>query len=273
MSAGKLPIPLSRGFFFSAVLCLALCCGPSSTSAPPEAGSTWLARSGDRVITVQEFQAFLDQQCARNPILVLTPSRKKELLEKYLEKTLLMGEAEKLGLNQDPKVLEDLKDAKDQILIKHLLAHKAAEMGGQIEVTDKEINSYYEDMHRQIRFRYVAAPSPDQAKVLLAKWQAGHPPPGVVDSGVINLAGMEEVWKKRLLELPLQKPQVAQVGSDTVLVEIIAKEEMPCQPLAQLRADIIKELTDRKTKEMLQQWVNQVKAKDRIEINESYKWD
>lgn len=270
---GKFPNSLSRWLCLGGLLCLALSCGPASTASSPEAGQTWLARSGNRVITVQEFQAFLEQQCARNPKLVLTPARKQELLEKYLERAALTGEAEKLGLPQEPKVLEELKDARDQILMKHLLARKATELSRQVEVTDKEINSYYEDMHRQIRFRYLIAPGPDQAKVLLAQWQDGQPPAGMVDSGAVKLAGMAEAWKKQLLELPLQKPQLAQMGSEVILVQVLEKKEFPRQPLDELRAEIVKELTDRKTQELLQQWVNQVKGKDRIEINQSYQWN
>ena len=91
---------------------------------------------------------------------------KRDLLEKYLEKKLLLAEADRQGLDRDPEVIKELKEMREQVLLKHLFARKEKELAGRIKIDDQEIQKYYKDMGQMLQFRYVAADDPDQAKVL-----------------------------------------------------------------------------------------------------------
>ncbi len=263
---------LGQGGVLAACLFFLLSCGSARLNSSSPQGPTWVARSGDRLITVKEFQAYLEQQCQRNPHLQLTPARKRELLEKYWEKKLLVAEVDRLGLNQEPEALRELQEMKEQILVKHLISRKAAEFDKQIKVSDEEIRSFYGDMRREIRFRYLPVSDPGQASEILARWKDEKPPVEMVDSGMVKLASLGEAWKQQLRGLARQKPQLLKVGSDLILVQVLEDREAPALPLDQVKEEISKELMDHKKKDLLQKWVSSLKGNGPMEINDAYDW-
>ena len=255
--------------FMGGLTVLPLACGSSPAEAPAPAGPTWLARLGNQSVGAQEFQAYLEQQTRRNPRLQVTPAMKRELLEKFLEKKLLLAEADRQGLDRDPGVVQEIKEMKEHVLLTRLLALKEKELAGRIKIDDQEIQKYYQDMGQVLQFRYVAAADPDQAKVLLDDWNQKGPSPDSVDSGEVSLAALNEAWKQGILKLPLKKPQIARIGSQWFVVEVVKKGEKATLPLNQVREQIVRELTDRKEQEELQNWVNSLKGQKRLEINEA----
>ena len=103
----------------------------------------------------QEFQAYLEQQTRRNPRLHLTPAMKRVLLEKCLEKKLLLAEADRLGLAQKPELMRDLQEMREQILMRYLVAYKEEELASQIKIAEDEILNYYQDMRQVRQFHYI----------------------------------------------------------------------------------------------------------------------
>ena len=239
--------------------------------SPAPEPTEWVARYGDQFITAQEFQAYLAQQSLRNPRLKLTPAQKQELLEKYLERKLLLAQAEKLGLDNDPACQRELEEARQQILIRHIIARQAAELENQVKVTPEEIRSYYESLGQEIHFRYVGAASPEQADELLSRWTKGQKPKGLLDSGPVKLATLDDQWRK-LQEFPLQQPLLIKIGSNLVLVQVLKKGECLPLPFDAAKGQIIQELKERKQKELLSRWVEQLKKQARAEVNRSYDW-
>jgi hypothetical protein len=243
-----------------------LACGPS-TPAPRE----WVARYGDQFLTAQEFQVYCEQQALRNPRLQLTPAQKQDLLEKLIEKKLLLSEAEKLGLANEPACRRELEEMRQQILIKNLITRQAAVLENQVKLTPEEIRSYYENLGQEIQFHYLRAATPEQAEELLGRWTKGQEPEGLLDSGPVKLATLDEHWRK-LQELPVQQPQIIKIGANLVLVQVLKKVE--CQPLPfdAVKEQIVQELKERHQKELLSQWVEQLKNQARVEVNRSYDW-
>ena len=120
--------------FILGLTALLLACGSSPGDAPAPAGPAWLARIGNQTVDAQEFQAYLEQQTRRNPRLQITPAMKRELLEKYLEKKLLLAEASRQRLGDQPEIIKELEEMKEQVLIKHLFSLKEKELAGQIKI-------------------------------------------------------------------------------------------------------------------------------------------
>jgi len=258
--------------FCGALIFLFLSCGSSPPGTPEPAGHAWVARCGDQVVEVQEFQAYVDQQTGRNPRLRLTPALKRDLLEKYLEKKLLLAEANRQGLIHQPEVSKELEEMQEQILLKHLFARQQKELAGQVKISEAEIQKYYQEMNQGFRFRYVLAADPDQAGNILADWTKKRPPAEPVDSGEVSLAALSETWKREIPRLPLKKPQIVRIGGEWLVVEVVKKGPEAIPPLNQVREHIVQELTHRQEKARLQNWVNRLKGQAKLEINEAYPW-
>jgi hypothetical protein len=249
---------------------MALFRGSVLFGAGSEGEQTWLARFNGGTITVQEFQDYLREQCSRNPDLKVTPARRRELLNTYLEKKVLLAEADRLGLAQAPAVIKDFQEAKQQILLKHLLDRQGTELGKKVKITDKEIRRYYAGLGREIRFRYLMLADPGHAQEALAGWQGHNAPPGTVDSGMVSLASLDDAWKAELDKLPLRNPRLVMINSQPYIVEVLEKKDVTRPPLDQVREEINGELLRQKKAKMLQGWISQLKEKYNAKINSSY---
>jgi len=256
-------------FGFTALL---LACGSSPGDNPAQAGPDWLARIGNQTVDAQEFQAYLDQQICRNPRLHMTPALKRELLEKYLEKKLLLAEASRQRLGDQPEVRQELKEMQEQVMIKHLFSIKEKELAGKIKIDEDAISNYYKDMGRMVQFRYVSVDDPDQGRAVKDQWGQKVSLSEAVDSGEVRLASLQESWRKHILELLLKKPQVVKIDSHWFVIELVKQREETVVPSEQVRAQIVQELTDRKEKEGLQNWVNSLKGQNRLEVNPAHTW-
>jgi hypothetical protein len=260
------------GFSILGIMALLLACGSAPGDDTTAAGPAWLARIGNQTVGAPEFQAYLEQQSRRNPRLQITPAVKRDLLEKYLEKKLLLAEANRRRLGEQPEILKELAELQEQVLIKHLFSLKEQELAGHIKIEESEIRKYYREMGRKMQFCYLPVDDPGRAKVVATQWAQKGSPPEAVDSGEVSLAALNDSWKKQILALPLKKPGVVTIDSHCLVVELVNQREEAGLPLEKVRDQIVRELTDRKEKEALQSWVNSLKGDHRLEINAAHKW-
>lgn len=70
--------------------------------------------------------------------------KKREFLEIFISRKLILLEAEKLGLDKDREFLRDVQDFWEQSLLKLVLAKKIKELAMDVGVSEKEVKSYYE---------------------------------------------------------------------------------------------------------------------------------
>jgi hypothetical protein len=110
------------------------------------------------------------------------------------------------------------------------------------------------------------APDARQAREALARWREGQAPAGLEDSGMLKWAALEEGWTQRLWGLPLQEPQLLEVGSEYILVEVLNRRIAPTPPLEEVKGEILRELTQRRNQELLQTWITGLKEKARGEM-------
>jgi hypothetical protein len=175
-------------------------------------------------------------------------------------------------LGDQPEIIKELEEMKEQVLINHLFSLKAKELAGQIKIDEEDIRNYYRDMGQMLQFRYVSADDPDQAKVVAEQWVQKGSPSDAVDSGEMSLAALNESWKKQILAMALKKPQVVKIDSHWLVVEVVNKREAAVLPLEKVRDQIVRELTDRNEKEALQNWVDSLKGQNQLEINAAHNW-
>jgi len=102
--------------------------------------------SGIEITPAQFESAFDSSQFAEGG-----ESAKKEFLDTFISRKLILKQAEILGLNKEPEFLKDIQLFWEQSLLKRTLAKKIKELSIQLSVDDKEIQSYYQ-AHKDKQF-------------------------------------------------------------------------------------------------------------------------
>jgi peptidyl-prolyl cis-trans isomerase C len=101
-----------------------------------------LAKVGDKTITSLDFQSRLREQPAFSIARYNSPERRKEFLEGLVRNELLLQEARRRGLENDPEV----KAALEKMLI-HRLTRVYVEEKQKAGISEHELRAYY-DQHR-----------------------------------------------------------------------------------------------------------------------------
>jgi len=92
-------------------------------------------------ISKNEFEdAFEKSIYARTP----TKENRREFLENFINRKLILREAEELGLSKDPQFLDSVHSFWEQSLLKLILDNKIKELSLGIRVDDAEIRNFYE---------------------------------------------------------------------------------------------------------------------------------
>jgi peptidyl-prolyl cis-trans isomerase C len=124
----------------AAVLLVCACKGSGGTEASWGKPDPVVAKVGDGVITASGFQARLEEQ---PPVLrsrYTSLASKKEFLDNLVRFELLVQEARRQGLDQDPEVKATLEK-----LIVQRLMQKHAATAAATPLTDEELRKYYQE--------------------------------------------------------------------------------------------------------------------------------
>lgn len=98
---------------------------------------------GSTDVTAGEFEAAFRQALHTGED---TGQARREFLDTYVMRMLLLKEAEKLGLDRDPAFLKDVEYFWQQSLIKLVLDRKTKELlAGRITITDGDVRDYYHE--------------------------------------------------------------------------------------------------------------------------------
>ena len=97
-----------------------------------------VAKVDDKIITLNDF----NQYWGAIPEEYREQLNKKDILDQIIMQTLLIQKADEIGLEEDPEVNFQIKNATEQILIQSLIEKEIIE---KTDLTDDEIRSYYEE--------------------------------------------------------------------------------------------------------------------------------
>lgn len=94
----------------------------------------------DIEITAQEFAAAF----AESRFVDQSSGGKKDFLDQYISKKLILHEAENMGVDKNPEFLLDVQKYWEQGLLKRTLDKKLQEFSQNIVIPDQAIKDYYE---------------------------------------------------------------------------------------------------------------------------------
>lgn len=106
----------------------------------PEQAALVLARVGTREITAGELAARLAAEGRYTQARFASPERRREYLDKMIELALLAAEAERLGYQNDPLVVQAREQAMREEMLRELVDARVQ----RAEVTDEAIEAYYQ---------------------------------------------------------------------------------------------------------------------------------
>lgn len=133
-----------------------------------------LAKIGDRVITLEEFERRLAQQSAFARGRYSSLQRKKEFLDSLVRFELLARDAEQKGFGDDPEVVL----ARQQAMVKLLTAKEIRNLVKLVDITDAEVAAYYNehldefDKPAEVRAAHILLKTEAAAKALAPQIQA-----------------------------------------------------------------------------------------------------
>lgn len=107
----------------------------------PEQAAMVLARVGDREITAGELAARLAAEGRYTQARFASPERRREYLDKMIELALLAAEAERLGYQNDPLVVQAREQAMREEMLRELVDARVQ----RDDVTDEAIAAYYQE--------------------------------------------------------------------------------------------------------------------------------
>ncbi|MEE2786241.1 MAG: peptidyl-prolyl cis-trans isomerase [Myxococcota bacterium] len=99
-----------------------------------------VARIGDRMITLEEFESRLNEKSPFVRARYNSPNRKQEFLDSLIRFELLALEAEKKGYGKDPDVVL----AHKQAMVRRFVAEEVAQLIRMKDVTDADMKAYFE---------------------------------------------------------------------------------------------------------------------------------
>ncbi len=92
---------------------------------------------------------------------------KRAVLDKLIDRTLLLQEIENEGLENDPQVIEKIELQKEQLLINEFIARK---FGAQLQISEEEVRNFYEQNKQNLitpekrSVRHIVVPTQEKAE-------------------------------------------------------------------------------------------------------------
>lgn len=119
----------------------------ASASTSSMAADKVLATVNGKKITESQLNSAIDSLPAKYQRLKNNPQFRKMVLENMVKEEILYQEAQKEGIEKDPKVQKELELAKRRILVQELI-RKHVKVP-KVNVTDEEARAFYEKNKKQ----------------------------------------------------------------------------------------------------------------------------
>jgi len=211
------------------------------------------------------------------------PGGIKDLLEQLIRETLLVQQAQKLGLENDPTVLKQLEQIKRQILVTELIKR---EILNKVQVTDEEIQKEYTSNPslytepEQVKAKHIMTSTKEKAEEVLQELQSGKPFEDVAkeksespdaqqggEMGYLKKGDLDPNLEKVLFDLaPGKVSDVVETsyGFHIFLVEEHLKPRL--KELEEVKEEISNRLLPQKQQEAFEKFIEDLKNQSEIVI-------
>jgi peptidyl-prolyl cis-trans isomerase C len=135
-----------------------------------------VARIGDKIITLEEFEKEVESLPDFYKPLLLEPKAKREFLEKLIDREILLLEARKAGVYEREDVRRKIEECEKGVILDAFLSQILREKD---EVTEEEAKRYYDEhkeeffMNESIRVRHIVVRTLEEAKEIKKRLEQG----------------------------------------------------------------------------------------------------
>jgi len=245
-----------------------------------------VAKIGDKVITLEEFEKEVESLPDFYKPLLLDPKAKREFLKKLIDREILLLEARKAGVYEREDVRRKIEECEKGVILDAFLSQILREKD---EVTEEEAKRYYDEhkeeffMNESIRVRHIVVRTLEEAKEIKKRLEQGEDfvelakrysisPSGKWggDLGYIQRGQVGKEFEKAAFSL--KRPgEISDIVKTTFGYHIIRLEDRkPPRQLSfeEVRDKIIQKLKEQKKQKALEDYLKKVKKQYKIVINE-----
>jgi peptidyl-prolyl cis-trans isomerase C len=238
-------------------------------------------------ITVQEFNNELDKIPMNMKMLVASQSGKRSFLDRLIVQRLLLREAKKESLEKDKEFQDKLAEFREQLTMQTLLSRKVSTA---LNISDADLQKYY-DAHKEefkkdkeIHTRQIVVKSEQEAREIQAKIAKGEdfgelakrysldPSAGTTggDIGFHPKGTLIPEYEAAAFQLTkvgqVSAPVKTQLGYHLIKLEGVKASSYA--PFAEVKDFIRQKITQEKQAEMVQKYIEDLKKKTKIVVNE-----
>ena len=271
---------MKKALILCCVLFLLLACSKK------DEGKVVATMDGDN-ITLQEFNQELDRIPANMKVLVLTQSGKRQFLDRYIVKRLLLKEAKKENIEKEKEFEDRLTEIREQLLIESLFKKKVTT---NINLSEEELKKYYEANQEKFKkgpevdTRQILVKTEKEAMEIRAKLEKGEDfaemakrysidPSAKATGGSIGYHGKGTLLPEyeaaafKLTKVGQISPPVkTQLGYH--LIQLQGIRPPAYTPYEEVKEFIKQRLVQERQNEVLEKYVADLKAKAKITMNE-----
>lgn len=249
-------------------------------------GGREIALVNDRVITVEEFEQEMEQLPPSLKTLIITEKGRRDFLQGLIDRELLLQEGIKKGLDRDEKLLKKVKRFKEGLIIEAMTERLCA---GKDEVKDEEVESYYREnkskftLGERVRVRHIMVKTLAEAQQVKERLKQGEDFITLArelsiwptrekggDLGYIQRGMVDRAFEQAAFSLR-RRGELSDIVKTRLGYHIIRLEDrqMPRElSLAEVQNDIRDYLREKKRKEILTTYLQDLRRKAKVLINE-----
>ena len=267
----KLIIP---ALFVSVILALSGC---------GNRGQKVLAKIGDRVITLEEF----DKKIERLPkqYQEILRGQKKKFLDEIVQEELLHKEALKSKIDKDPETQEVIAEAKKRILVARLIKNRVQD---KTFISEEEIKRYYDEHSEEFmlperwRASHILVDTPEEAEKIREKLKQGASFEELAekrskdaaskkggDVGYFSKGQLIPEFEKACFELELgELSDVIKTQFGYQVIKVTDRKSPEVQEFSSVGNIIKKDLERKRKTELLKELIADLQNNTKITINE-----
>jgi peptidyl-prolyl cis-trans isomerase C len=277
-----------KSFWASAAAVLLLAgCGQSDSGKGPV-----LVKVNDKSYTASQVEKELAQEARRLPPEVqqhlTTKEGQKQFLDRLVRRELLIQEAERQKIEEQPEVAEQIKAFRHEVMLRTLVQK---EIGDKVSVEDKDAQEYFqanpdEFSGDRIRAKHILVESEDEAKQVLDRLNAKKEPFEQVAKSVsrdaftaqkggdLDYLGREQMvpeFAKAAFALKageVSGPVKTPFGYH--IIKLVDRKKGQALPFEQVKEQLKRRLLEQRQTEKFQAWLKQLEDKAKITREDSY---
>jgi parvulin-like peptidyl-prolyl isomerase len=264
---------------YTITLLFILIMGLLITGCAKKAGpETIVATINDYKMTVDDFNYESKEVLRTGKLIGEVPITKEDILDALITKEILLQEAQKENLDKDKNFMRTIELYWEQTLLKNLLTKKSKDIEKQISVYEDEIVAYYNKMKTKIKAKVHVFDDEKSARKLLrysgdvTEYIEGQPEKFsllyTVPSKWFILGQDNTSLENTIFSLSTGRDRdIVKISGNWALIIIEEKEPNEVKPLPTVRAGIAKNVRKIKEKELIDDWMDDLRSKARIRIN------